>query len=130
LPFGLTQEEGEYLVRLARNAVEEYLKTGKTMTVPKDVSPKLWEKCGVFVTLNLLEDNKKDLRGCIGFPNPTNPLVEAVIESAIESATQDPRFPSVSLKELDSIVFEVRVLTPPELNEIKKPTDYPLKIKY
>ena len=129
MPFQLTQKEGDYLVKLARNAVEEYLKTGKTLAMPKNVSLKFMEKCGVFVTLNNVEHGRKELRGCIGFPYPTAPLAQAVIESAIESATQDPRFPSVMLKELDSIVFEVSVLTPPELVEVKKPTDYPLKIK-
>lgn len=127
--FQLTQREGGYLVKLARNAVEEYLKTGKTLAVPKNVSSKLMEKCGVFVTLNGVEHGRKELRGCIGFPYPTSPLVQAVIESAIDSATQDPRFPSVSLEELNSIVFEVSVLTPPELIEVKKPTDFPSKIK-
>jgi len=127
--FQLTQKEGEYLVKLARNAVEEYLKMGKTLALPKNVSPKLMENCGVFVTLNSVEHGKKELRGCIGFPYPTHPLAQAVIESAIDSATQDPRFSSVSLKELDNIVFEVSVLTPPELIEVKKPTDYPSKIK-
>jgi hypothetical protein len=129
VPFQLTQKEGGSLVKLARNAVEEYLKTGKTLDVPKNVSPTIMEKCGVFITLNSVEHGKKELRGCIGFPYPTAPLAQAVIESAIESATQDPRFPSVSLEELGSIVFEVSVLTPPELIEIKKPTDYPSKIK-
>jgi uncharacterized protein (TIGR00296 family) len=76
-----------------------------------------------------VKHGKKELRGCIGFPYPTAPLAQAVIESAIESATQDPRFPSVTLKELDSIVFEVSVLTPPELISTNKPTDYPSKIK-
>jgi len=127
--FHLTQKEGEYLVKLARNAVKEYLKTRKTLALPKNVSPKLMENCGVFVTLNSVGHGRKELRGCIGFPYPTHPLAQAVIESAIDSATQDPRFPSVSLGELDSIVFEVSVLTPPELIEVKKPTDYPSKIK-
>lgn len=129
MTFQLTQKEGEYLVKLARNAVEEYLKIGKTLSVPKDVLPKFLEKCGVFVTLSSVMHERKELRGCIGFPYPTNPLAQAVIESAIESATQDPRFPSVSLEELNSIVFEVSVLTPPELIEVKKPTDFPSKIK-
>jgi len=116
-------------VRLARRAVEEYLKNGKMMAVPKDVSSKLMEQCGVFVTLNSIHQGKKELRGCIGFPYPTTPLTRAVIESAINSATQDPRFPPVSLSELDHIVFEVSVLTPPQLVKVQKPTDYPKKIK-
>jgi len=129
MTFQLTQNEGEYLVKLARTAVEKYLKTRKILAVPKNVSPKLMEKCGVFVTLNNVKHGKKELRGCIGFPYPSEPLAKAVIESAIDSATQDPRFPSVTRKELDSIVFEVSVLTPPELISINKPTDYPTRIK-
>jgi uncharacterized protein (TIGR00296 family) len=127
--FQLTLEEGRFLVRLARKAVEEYLKNGKIIAVPKDVSPKLMEQCGVFVTLNSFYQEKKELRGCIGFPYPTTPLTRAVIESAINSATQDPRFPPVSFDELDHIIFEVSVLTPPQLVKVQKPTDYPQKIK-
>jgi len=109
--------------------VEEYLKKGSIMKVPKDAPPKFMEHCGVFVTLNSLKLGRKELRGCIGFPYPTSPLTQAVIESAINSATQDPRFSSVSLGELDHIVFEVSVLTPPQLIEADKPMDYPSKVK-
>jgi len=129
VPFQLTIEEGKFLIKLARKAVGEYLKNGKIIAVPKDVSPKLMKRCGVFVTLNSFHQGKKELRGCIGFPYPTTPLTRAVIESAINSATQDPRFPPVSLNELNHIVFEVSVLTPPQLIKIEKPTDYPSKIK-
>jgi uncharacterized protein (TIGR00296 family) len=127
--FQLTVEEGRFLVRLARKAVEEYLKTGRIMPMPKDISPKLEEQCGVFVTLNNARHEKKELRGCIGFPHPTLPLARAVIESAINSATQDPRFHPVSLNELSHIVFEVSVLTPPQLVRVETPIDYPSKIK-
>jgi hypothetical protein len=129
MAFQLTLEEGRFLIRLARKAVEEYLKNGKIIAVPDDVLPKLMEHCGVFVTLNSFNQGKKELRGCIGFPYPTTPLARAVIKSAINSATQDPRFPPVSFNELDNIVFEVSVLAPPELVEVEKPTDYPSKIK-
>jgi uncharacterized protein (TIGR00296 family) len=129
MSFQLTLEEGYFLVKLARKAVEEYLKNGKIISVPKDVSPKLMEHCGVFVTLNSFYQGKKGLRGCIGFPYPTTSLTRAVIESAINSATQDPRFPPVSIDELDHTVFEVSVLTPPQLVKAEKPTDYSSKIK-
>jgi len=129
LSFELTHEEGEFLVKLARKAVEEHLKNGSIMKAPKDTPPKLMERCGVFVTLNSLKRGRKELRGCIGFPYPISPLTQAVIESAINSATQDPRFHPVSLGELDHIVFEVSVLTPPQLIEADKPMDYPSKVK-
>ncbi len=129
MPFQLTPEEGKFLVKLARKAVGEYVKDRKIIAVPKDAPPKLTERCGVFVTLNNLCQGKKTLRGCIGFPYPTTPLTQAVIESAINSSTQDPRFPPVSPDELNTIVFEVSVLTPPQLVKVEKPTDYPSKIK-
>lgn len=129
MTFQLTLDEGKLLVNLARQTVTTYLKTGKILKVPSDVSSKLMEPCGVFVTLNSVVNGAKRLRGCIGLPYPTSPLVKAVIEAAVSAATQDPRFPSVDLEELDNIVFEVSVLTPPELVEVEKPTDYPSKIK-
>ena len=129
MSFKLTTEEGKLLVKLARKAVEEQLKKGEVIGIPKDIPKKLTEPCGVFVTLNSLRHGKRELRGCIGFPYATTPLARAVIESAINSATQDPRFPSVSFDELDQIVFEVSVLTPPQPVNVEKPQDYPSEIR-
>jgi len=129
MPFKLNLREGKFLVKLARKAVEEYLKNKRHITVPESTDEKLLQPCGVFVTINSIKNGEKELRGCIGYPYPTTPLAQAVIESAISSATQDPRFYPLSIKELDSVVFEVSVLTPPQIIEGKKPSDYPLKIK-
>ena len=130
--FQLTQNEGEYIVKLARNAVGYYLKTGQILQVPSDAPAKFKEKCGVFVTINKIKkgrEGKHELRGCIGFPYPTHTLVQAVIEAAISSATQDPRFYPMKAEELDHVVFEVSVLTPPEAVEVTNPKDYCSKIK-
>jgi len=129
LPFQLSLEEGKFLIELARNAVKEYLKTRKYVKAPENIPKKLYEPCGVFVTINSVKHGEKELRGCIGYPYPSNPLVEAVIDSAINSATQDPRFYPLSLSELDEVVFEVSVLTPPEAIEVRKPEEYVAKIK-
>lgn len=130
MSFQLTQEEGGFLVKLARRAVEEYLTTGKILKIPSDVSTKLKERCGVFVTINSVErDGGHELRGCIGLPYPTKMLAEAVIESATSSATQDPRFYPMKADELDQVVFEVSVLTPPEPVKVEKPREYCSKIK-
>jgi len=122
-------DEGKFLIELARNAVKEYLKTRRHITTPENTHKKMLEECGVFVTINKLVHGEKQLRGCIGYPYPTAPLVEAVINSAINAATQDPRFPSLSAKELDEVVFEVSVLTPPELIETNNPKEYVSKFK-
>jgi len=129
LTFQLTDEEGKYLVNLARQTVKEYLNNGKVLQVTQNVSAKLMKPCGVFVTINRLYSGTKRLRGCIGLPYPTTPLAKAVIEAAISASTQDPRFPPVAINELDQIVFEVSVMTPPELVTADKPTDYLAKIK-
>ncbi|MGB9853450.1 MAG: TIGR00296 family protein [Candidatus Bathyarchaeales archaeon] len=129
MPFDLTLKEGKILVKLARTAVEEYLKTRKCIGVPEGLPEKLLQPCGVFVTINSVESGEKALRGCIGYPYPTAPLAQAVIDSAISSATQDPRFYPLSLNELGKVVFEVSVLTPPQLLEAEKPSEYPSKIK-
>ena len=128
LSLELSLEEGKFLVELARKTVEEYLKSKKRISAPENMSEKLLQPCGVFVTINTIRDGEKELRGCIGYPYPTTPLVQAVIESAISSATQDPRFYPLSLSDLDNVVFEVSVLTPPQLIEVKKPSEYLPKI--
>lgn len=129
LSFQLSLEEGKFLVQLARNAVEKYLKSKKRISVPEGTSEKLLQPCGVFVTINTIRHKEKELRGCIGYPYPTTPLAQAVIETAISSATQDPRFYPLSLSELDTVVSEVSVLTPPQIIIVKKPNEYPSKIK-
>ncbi len=127
--FELTDEEGIFLVKLARRSVKENLENGRIISVPEGTPEKLKVKCGVFVTLNSVAEGRRELRGCIGFPYPMKPLVEATIEAAIEAATGDPRFHPVSPDELKHITFEVSVLTPPELIEVEDPKLYPSKIK-
>jgi uncharacterized protein len=129
MSFELTQEEGKFLIQLARNTVKQYLKTGKALKPPKETSKKLFSRCGVFVTINSLLGQAKELRGCIGYPYPTSPLVEAVIDSAINAATEDPRFEPLSQDELEKVVFEVSVLTPPELVKVANPKEYISEIK-
>ncbi len=51
------------------------------------------------------------------------------IEGAIAAATEDPRFPSVKTNELNDIVFEVTVLTPPVEIDVSDPMEYLEKIK-
>jgi uncharacterized protein (TIGR00296 family) len=129
MPFKLTDAEGQFLLKLARNTVKTYLETGQILKPPKDTPEKLYEKCGVFVTISTLRAGEKSLRGCIGYPYATSPLVEAVIDSAINASTQDPRFPSMTLDELDKCIFEVSVLTPPEPVQVDNPKEYIQQIK-
>lgn len=106
-------KDGELLITLARQAILEYLKSRSIPKPPEDVKDELIAKLGVFVTLNTYPE--KTLRGCIGVPEPVKPLLKAVIDAAVSSATKDPRFYPVSIHELTKITIEVTVLTSPQL---------------
>jgi uncharacterized protein (TIGR00296 family) len=121
----LTAEEGKFLVELARRAIVTYLFDGKVIEIPEETDSKLKENMGVFVTLN----RDKELRGCIGYPEPVMPLLNAVIDAAISAATQDPRFNPLTSNELDEIQMEVSVLTKPLLMEVEDPLEYLEKIE-
>jgi uncharacterized protein (TIGR00296 family) len=89
----------------------------------------LAEKRGVFVTLSTLEGGSKQLRGCIGYPEPIKPLWEAINDVTVY-ASEDPRFPfPVTREELDRIVVEVSVLTVPQEIRASRRQDLPSKIR-
>jgi len=128
LSFTLDIIEGKFLVILARNAVLKKITVGDTIKPPLNSSKKLFERAGVFVTLNTIKNGNKKLRGCIGYPYPTHILVEAIIDSAINAAIHDPRFLPLTITEINTVVFEVSVLTPPNIIEINDPKEVAKKI--
>jgi len=119
----LTIEQGKLLVRYARECINCHL-------VRKEIENKEFsfakDNQGVFVTL--LTYPEKELRGCIGFPEPAYPLGKAVCMAAISAAVDDPRFPELSSDELDKVVVEMSVLTVPEKIELKEDEKYEDKI--
>ena len=121
----LSDSDGVRLVKAARRAVTEFLSNGDRMKLESDLEEKFSFNSGVFVTLN----NPGGLRGCIGFPMPEKKLSHGIIDAAISAATEDPRFPSVKTNELNDIVFEVTVLTPPVEIDVSDPMEYLEKIK-
>jgi len=121
----LSDSDGVILVKTARKAVTEFLSNGNRMKLESDLEKKFSFNSGVFVTLN----NADGLRGCIGFPMPDKKLSNGIIDAAIAAATEDPRFPSVKTNELNDIVFEVTVLTPPVEITVTDPMEYLEKIK-
>jgi uncharacterized protein (TIGR00296 family) len=104
-----SKEEKKELLNLARITIEKYLEDG-SKEYPETGNPGYREKRGVFVTLH----KKGDLRGCIGYPLPTKPLIEAVVDNAISSAAEDFRFDPVSPDELEDIDIEISILTEPQ----------------
>ncbi len=123
MPHAYSDNDGIFLVNLARQTVDDYVTKKIKPDVPGDVPEQLTVKSGVFVTLNLITGTHVTLRGCIGRPYPTQPLVEATIDSAVDSAVNDPRFPSVEKRELDNILVELSVLTPPKRIEYSNPLE-------
>ncbi|MCD6428753.1 MAG: TIGR00296 family protein [Desulfurococcales archaeon] len=117
-PEELTMSDGVFLVKLARRAVFEYLSKGSIIKPPKDTPRKLLKYGMTFTTLLKVSEVGRELRGCIGYLQPVEPQAINVINSAIAAATQDPRFPPVMLHELDYIIFEVSVLSPPVVVEV------------
>ena len=116
----ISEENGQYLVEVAKNAIATYLETGRRPFIPEDCPEELKEELGVFVTLN----KKHKLRGCIGYPEPVKSLIESTIDVAIAAAFDDPRFPELKKEEYNDLEFEVTVLTQPELIEIAHPDQY------
>lgn len=99
------------LPALARAAIEAYLREGRTLAAPRLADPALPERAGAFVSLH----RERDLRGCIGTIEPTQPTLAAeVVHNAIDAATRDPRFPTLTEIELDDLDISVDVLHPAE----------------
>ena len=98
------------LVQLARRTIETFVKEGKVIEPPKELSPEMKEKAGVFVSLH----RQGTLRGCIGTFAPTaENVAQEVIRNAVESSSRDPRFPPVGKGELADLEISVDVLTDP-----------------
>jgi len=65
---------------------------------------------GAFVTLRI----NGHLRGCIGYPEPDQPLLAVVERCAVSAALSDPRFPPLTAAEWDEAELELSVLGPIE----------------
>jgi AmmeMemoRadiSam system protein A len=105
----LTPDEERSLLAAARAALEAHLNDRPAPdTAPFRSSPTLLERHGAFVTLR----RGGELRGCIGYTANEMPLLKTVEENAINAATRDYRFPSVTAAELGDITIEISALTP------------------
>jgi len=115
----------DFILKLTREAIETYVKTGKKISAPERYPKELDEKKGVFVTIY---KKPKELRGCIGFPYPQIPIIRGLIEAAIE-ACKDPRFSPLSKEELKDIWIEISILSKPKLIEVRSQKDCLEKIE-
>ena len=106
----MTEGELHPVAKLAKEAVESYVREGKTAK-PREITPEMRERAGVFVSLH----EHGQLRGCIGTFEPAKDNVaEEIIANAISASTMDPRFPPVTASELEELEYSVDILTAPE----------------
>lgn len=123
----LNEIEGAYLLNLARTVIEQAAHGEKHFKLPDAPdSERLRAPGAAFVTLHTLSGR---LRGCIGTLEAHSPLIEDVRHNAQAAAFSDPRFPPVSAAELDNLVVEVSVLTPPEPLAFDGPDDLIRKLR-
>jgi AmmeMemoRadiSam system protein A len=122
----LTTEEGQYLLSVARQTIEEAL--FQNMNEPAEdsgFSPKFSERRGTFVTLT----TGGQLRGCIGHIIPQESLIEGVKTNAINAAFRDPRFKPLAREEFNKIQIEVSILTEPKPLPYRDEEDLLMKLR-
>lgn len=103
--------EDDLLVNLARETVEEYVRSGKVKPAPLPAAPELAERAGAFICLKKFGQ----LRGCIGTIEPSQAnLAAEIVQNAISASMRDPRFEPVREQELDDLDYTVDVLSAPE----------------
>lgn len=105
-PEWLPEGGARVLLRLARTSIKGALGNDPSFAMHAGW---LKEQAATFVTL------KKDgeLRGCIGSLEAHRAIVEDVRANAVAAALHDPRFPPVTLVELEQLTIEISLLTPP-----------------
>jgi uncharacterized protein len=103
----LSPREREILLAIARQAIEEYVRTGRYEVEPREEKI-LNTRSGCFVSIK----QNGQLRGCIGNFQSELPLFKEVAEMAVASASKDPRFYPMQANELDNFNLEISVLSP------------------
>jgi len=109
-----TDYEKKSLLRSARDKINnEFYSDERKMpdhVLFPVISPSLQRNVGAFVTLN---SKKGDLRGCIGRIVSDLPLYQTVSSMAYAAAFKDDRFSGVKKEELENLVIDITILSPP-----------------
>lgn len=106
----LTLAQKKRLLDIARQTMDEYVRTGKILEF-RETDPRLLREEGAFVTIH----KQERLRGCIGNILGRGPLYQTVRDMVIAAAAQDPRFDPVQTQELNDLDIEVSVLSKPRV---------------
>jgi len=103
----LTDAQKAAIVALARHSIVAAV-TGSQL--PASLATKLPDASGVFVTVK----HRGELRGCLGTLQCRRGLAGEVVRCAADAASEDPRFPPVTVAEIPDLSVEVSVLGPLE----------------
>ncbi len=123
---GLTEAQGQAMVRLARQTIAAKLGRPAAAMAPEILAdPALQARHGIFVTLH----QHGALRGCIGSLSAMEALVDGVRRNANNAAFQDPRFSPLAEDELNEVEIEVSVLTDPAPLPYKDGADLLVKLR-
>lgn len=106
--YSLGANEQAHLLSIARDSVKAAVVNRTELACTDGGFPTLSQDRGAFVTLT----RGGKLRGCVGYTAPVKPLYEAVRDVAAYAAIHDSRFLPVTASELDSLDYEVSVLSP------------------
>ena len=107
----LNEEQRRQLLKLARTSIESVLGGRSPALSEGDYDETLRRPAGAFVTLRT---KRGDLRGCIGSIRAVEPLIKAVVSSAVSAAFRDPRFFPVGAEEMRELELEISVMGPIE----------------
>ena len=125
----ITEEQGQRLVQVARRTITAKLgtldETGKVVPDRDLADPAFREKRGTFVTLK----TKGQLRGCMGCLTPSETILEGIQRNAINAAFNDPRFPALTLIELDQAAIDISILSNPRKLEYSEGSDLLKKLR-
>jgi AmmeMemoRadiSam system protein A len=111
--------ERRKLVDIARKAIHAGVNGRRPSVRFEELSAPLCAMRATFVTLHV----EGDLRGCIGTLEPFRPLAVDVAENAYASAFSDPRFPPVSVSEVERLLINISILGAPEPLYFESETD-------
>ena len=122
----LNGKQGQILVKLARQTIEERLDKRSIKVDPNAMTDSVFkQKRGTFVTLTI----DKQLRGCIGNLDSKDSIVDGIERNAVNAAFRDPRFPPLKAGELDRVDIEVSILTEPQPLKYKDSEDLLAKLR-
>ncbi|GAB6193624.1 hypothetical protein JCM39068_33750 [Desulfocastanea catecholica] len=119
----VTNRQGQILLRLARNILEQKLNQGTLPDKPDDAV--FSAKAATFVTLKIAGK----LRGCIGTLEAVDPLWDSVYRNTINAAFYDYRFSPLTPEELPAVQLDISILSQPKPLEYEDAADLTAKLR-